>query len=92
MSRKDAFKKLLGDKGGKVLGVIGGFIGAAFGGPAGALKGAALGYGLGSSFTDTEEDIFDPPPNLEALEVQTSEYSSDIYRAYGDNLIAGNVE
>ena len=92
MSRKDAFKKLLGDKGGKVLGVIGGFIGAAFGGPAGALKGAALGYGLGSSFTDTEEDIFDPPPNLESLEVQTSEYSSDIYRARGDNLIAGNLE
>lgn len=89
MSRKDLFKKALTPK---VTGALGAFIGAALGGPGGAIKGAALGYGIGSSFTENEEDVFDPPPTLEPLEYQTSEYSSDIYRSYGDNLIAGNLE
>ena len=87
-SRLDSLKQAAAP----LLGVIGGFIGGAIGGPAGAVKGATLGYFIGAGVSDDESDAFDPPPSLQPLEFQTSEYNSDIYRAYGDNIIAGNLE
>ena len=75
-----------------VLGGAGALIGSSFGGPAGARLGWAIGTTIGGVI-DAINNRPNPGPQgkLSDLRVQTAAYGSTIPRAWGRNVIPGNI-